>query len=101
MVAVARLRDDEIDAGLAGLDGWTREGDAIERTVELASFPEAIAFVGRVAVLAEEANHHPDLDIRYRKVRVLLTTHDEGGLTARDLRLAGAIDGVVAGGTGG
>ncbi len=67
------------------------------RTYELATFPAAIAFVGRVAELAEAADHHPDLDIRYRKVRVALTTHDSGGLTAKDMELAGQIDAVEAG----
>ena len=54
---------------------------------------EAIDFVGRIAALAEAADHHPDLDIRYRKVRVALSTHDSGGLTGADLELAGGIEG--------
>jgi 4a-hydroxytetrahydrobiopterin dehydratase len=94
---MAKLTDDEVGAALVGLPEWSREGDEIVRTVELETFPGAIAFVGRVAELAEAADHHPDLDIRYRKVRVALTTHDSGGLTARDIDLAGQIDAVVAG----
>lgn len=62
------------------------------RTYELASFPAVIAFVGRVAELAEAADHHPGLDIRYRRLRVTLTTHSAGGLTALDFDLAARID---------
>lgn len=62
---------------------------------EFATFPDAIAFVTRVGFAAEAADHHPDLDVRYRKVRVALTTHDEGGVTARDVELAGVLDGLA------
>ena len=72
-------------------------GDEIVRTFECASFPDAIAFVVRIGFLAEAANHHPDLDIRWRKVRVALTTHDAGGLTTIDFDLAAAIDARVRG----
>jgi 4a-hydroxytetrahydrobiopterin dehydratase len=92
MVAVVRLTDEQVVAALAGLPGWTREGDEIVKVYELVSFPEAIGFVVRIADAAEAANHHPDLDIRYRRVRVALTTHDAGGLTDLDLSLAGAIE---------
>ncbi len=88
---MAKLGDDEISNGLAELPGWERVGDEIVRTFELVSFPEAVAFVDRIAVLAEAADHHPDIDIRYRRVRVALTTHDVGGLSRRDLDLAGEI----------
>ena len=70
-------------------------GDEIERTYELASFPAAVAFVGRIADAAEAANHHPDLDIRYRKVRVALSTHSEGGITDKDFALATQVDGLA------
>ena len=98
MVAVAqpKLSDDEVRAALADLPGWERQGDEIVKVYERPSFVDAIAFVGRVADLAEAANHHPDLDIRYRKVRVALSTHDSGGLTALDLALAGQIAGAAA-----
>ncbi len=86
-----RLSDDQIETGLAALPGWERTGDEIVRTFELGTFLDAIAFVDRVAVLAEDADHHPDLDIRYRKVRVALTTHDAGGLSQLDLDLAARI----------
>lgn len=91
-VARPKLTDDEVRDGLAGLPGWAREGDEIVKVYERATFPDAIDFVGRIAELAEAANHHPDLDIRYRKVRVALSTHDSGGLTALDLSLAGEIE---------
>ena len=86
------LSDAELSEALAGLPGWAREGDVIAKTYELATFPAAIAFVGAIADRAEAANHHPDLDIRYRKVRVALSTHDEGGITEKDLALATEIE---------
>jgi len=92
---VAALSDDRVSDGLARLEGWEREGDAIVRTYELASFRAVIEFVGRIADLAEAANHHPDLDIRYRRLRVLLSTHSEGGITDKDLALAEQIDAAV------
>ena len=67
---------------------WIDSQDALERTFELPSFREAIAFVSRVADLAEEANHHPDLAISYRKVTLRWTTHSAGGITERDHELA-------------
>ena len=92
---VARLSDDEIRSGLEKLRGWERQDHEIQKQYELASFPDAIAFVTRVGFLAEKANHHPDLDVRWRKVRVVLSTHDEGGITGRDLALAGEIESVA------
>jgi 4a-hydroxytetrahydrobiopterin dehydratase len=86
------LPDDQVTERLAALQGWSREGDEIVKTFELPSFPEAIQFVDRVAELAEAADHHPDLDIRYRKVRVALSTHSEGGITDKDFTLAGQIE---------
>jgi 4a-hydroxytetrahydrobiopterin dehydratase len=87
-----RLSEDEIMARLAQLPGWRREGDAIRRTVELVDFPAAVAFVVRVGFLAEAAGHHPDIDIRWRRVTLTLTTHDAGGLTDKDFDLAAAIE---------
>lgn len=89
------LEPERVADALASLAGWAREGDAIVRTYELASFADAVAFVVRVGFLAESADHHPDLDLRWRRVRVALTTHDAGGITERDLALAGAIDAVT------
>lgn len=85
-----------VDAALAGLDGWRRDGDALVRDLRFASFMAAIRFIDRVAVLAERADHHPELTNVYWNVGVRLTTHDEGGITDRDVALARAIDGVVA-----
>jgi 4a-hydroxytetrahydrobiopterin dehydratase len=101
MEGVAVLSDAEIAAALAGLPGWAREGDMIVKTYERPSFPEAIEFVGRIAERAEAADHHPDLDIRYRRVRVALSTHDAGGLTDKDVTLAAEIEGLAETGAGG
>jgi 4a-hydroxytetrahydrobiopterin dehydratase len=92
---MAKLSEDEIRDGLSELPGWRREGDEIVRDFELETFPAVVSFVGRIADLAEAANHHPDLDIRYNKLRVALTSHDAGGLTQRDLDLAALIDGAA------
>jgi 4a-hydroxytetrahydrobiopterin dehydratase len=92
---MAKLPDDRITERLAGLPGWAREGDEIVKTFELPTFPDAIAFVTRIADRAEAANHHPDLDIRYRKVRVALSTHDAGGLTDNDFELAREVEDCV------
>ncbi len=70
-------------------DGWREEGDALVREFEFPSFPEAVAFVDRLAEVAEAENHHPDIDIRYRRVTVRWSTHSEGGVTERDRALAG------------
>jgi 4a-hydroxytetrahydrobiopterin dehydratase len=89
---MAPLDDERVDELLAALPGWERAGDEIVKTYELPSFTEAVAFVTRIAERAEEANHHPDLDMRYRKVRVALSTHDAGGLTDLDFELAARIE---------
>ena len=91
------LTDDEIVAALAGLDGWTREADAIRRTVVCADFRAAIALVNAVADAAEAANHHPDIEVRrYRRVTFTLTTHAAKAITARDIELAAEIDRLAA-----
>ena len=72
----------------AVVDEWREQDNALVREFEFASFPAAIEFVDRVAEAAESANHHPDIDIRYRKVTVRWTTHSEGGLTERDRVMA-------------
>ena len=81
---------------LAGLPGWTRDGDSIVRTAKLPSFPAAIGVVDRVAEYAESQDHHPDIDIRWRKLTFTCATHSAGGVTARDVDLAGRIDAIVA-----
>ena len=88
---MAVLSDDEVRQALADLDGWELAGGEIVRQVRFETFPDAVAFVVGVAFAAEAANHHPDLDIRYNKVRVALATHSEGGITAKDLDLARTI----------
>jgi 4a-hydroxytetrahydrobiopterin dehydratase len=89
------LSDSEADERLGA--GWTRSGREISREVELASFMQAIEVVDRVAVLAEAADHHPDIDIRWRTLTFRLSTHSAGGLTAKDFSLAAEIDEVLAG----
>ncbi|HSZ69309.1 MAG TPA: 4a-hydroxytetrahydrobiopterin dehydratase [Solirubrobacteraceae bacterium] len=86
------LTDQEIDAHLAD-SAWQREGSAIAREWKLADFDAAIAFVNRVAALAQDANHHPDILVHgWNKVRLELSTHSAGGLTAADFALAARID---------
>ncbi len=87
-----RLSNEEVQAALDGLTDWNREGEVIVRTFRLKDFGAAMNFVNAVAELAESAQHHPDIDIRYNKVRLVLTTHDSGGITLLDLAMAGAID---------
>jgi 4a-hydroxytetrahydrobiopterin dehydratase len=70
------------------LGEWTEQDAALTREFELASFPAAISFVDRLAELAESENHHPDIDIRYRRVTVRWTTHSEGGITEKDREMA-------------
>ena len=86
------LSDSEIAGHLARLPGWERQGNAISRTFSFGDFGGAMAFVNRVAELAEAMDHHPDIDIRYSKVTLTLSTHDAGGLTGRDFALAGKIE---------
>jgi 4a-hydroxytetrahydrobiopterin dehydratase len=88
---MALLTETEIKERLARVPGWERRGREISRTWTFADFKAAMAFVNRVAELAEAANHHPDIDIRYSKVTLALSTHDAGGLTARDFALAESI----------
>lgn len=80
---------------VAGLAGWAGDPTGISRTAEFGSFPAAIAAVDRVAVIAEELNHHPDLDIRWRAVTFRCATHSAGGVTGRDIELARRIDEVL------
>lgn len=91
----ARLDDDTVTARLRELPDWERDGDVIVRAFECPDFPAAIGFVVRIGFLAEARNHHPDLDVRWRRVRVALTTHDLGGLSDSDFELAAAVDGVA------
>lgn len=90
---IAKLTETEIAAALPGVPGWTRNGDGIERQYKFADFTQAFGFMARVALLAEKADHHPEWSNVYNKVAIRLTTHDAGGISARDVALARAIDG--------
>ena len=92
-----RLTDIPLHRALGQLPGWSRKGDAIVKSYAFPNFMAGVAFVNRVARVAEAANHHPDLDLRYSKVVCTLTTHSAGGITQKDLDLAGAIERVAAG----
>ena len=89
----ARLTDVEIAARIDSLPEWTREGDALHKTFSFKGFPEAVAFIGRLVEPAEAMNHHPNVDLRYNRVIVSLSTHDAGGITALDFELAQRIGG--------
>jgi len=89
---MARLSEAGIAAKLAGVPGWRRRGNAVERTWTFATFVEAVAFMNRVFAIAEAANHHPDLLNSWTKVRIRFTTHDAGGLTERDFRMAAKVN---------
>jgi 4a-hydroxytetrahydrobiopterin dehydratase len=92
---IRRIEPAEREALIAGLDGWTHEPrrDGIAKTYRFTDFPQAFAFMTRVALLAEKADHHPEWSNVYNRVDILLTTHDCGGLSERDIALARAIDG--------
>jgi 4a-hydroxytetrahydrobiopterin dehydratase len=85
------LDDNEIGAALGGIPGWEREDGALVRTAALPSFPAAIAVVDRVAAIAEERDHHPDIDIRWRTLTFRCSTHSAGGITEMDVALAASI----------
>jgi 4a-hydroxytetrahydrobiopterin dehydratase len=87
-----RLDEAGIKEGLGRLSGWERSGDAIRKEYRFADFAEAMAFVIRVALRAEAANHHPDILVSYSRVTLTLSTHDASGLTEHDFRLAEKID---------
>lgn len=89
------LDDTAIEAGIAGLTGWNRDGDSLVRTVELDNFPQAIMVVARVGELAERADHHPDIDIRWRTLTFRCSTHSAGGITTKDITLAGDINATI------
>ena len=86
------LSNAEVDRALGALHGWRREEGGVRKRFRRGSFREAIAFVNAIADLAEDASHHPDIDIRWRNVIVFLTTHEAGGVTELDLDLAREID---------
>ena len=87
-----KLEAAQIMPALATVPDWNRQGDTIARTFQFKDFPAAMKFVNAVAALAEQAWHHPDIDIRWNKVTLALTTHDAGGLTQKDFDLARQFD---------
>jgi 4a-hydroxytetrahydrobiopterin dehydratase len=88
---MAKLTEKEIQEKLPTLPGWKYEAGALVHDYAFADFSTAFAFVVRLAMLAEKANHHPDIDIRYNKLRVALVSHDAGGVTGRDISMAAEI----------
>jgi 4a-hydroxytetrahydrobiopterin dehydratase len=92
---MSKLDAGQIDQFLSSHDGWRRDGDSLIRTFEFADFTQAMGFVTRVALVAEKAFHHPDIDIRWNQVTLRLSTHSEGGLTDKDTDLADTLDGFV------
>lgn len=93
---VELLADTEIAAALAERPGWESDGTALVRTVEMVTFPQLIEAVDRIAEVAEDMNHHPDIDIRWCTLKLSLSTHFKGGITRFDVALAGRIDEVLA-----
>ncbi len=89
---MAVLTDSEIQNALASLPGWKKNGLAIQRVFEFPDFKAAMQFVNKIADAAEQANHHPDIDIRYNKVTMALISHDSGGVTQRDVKMANRIN---------
>jgi len=89
------LNQEQIEAALGELGEWGFEGEALTRTFRFADFVHAIDFVEHVADVAEQSKHHPDIDIRYNKVTLRLSTHNAGGVTKRDVELAKAIEHLV------
>ena len=92
MPAAPKLSDIEIQRELGTLGGWTRKGESLVKTFAFPTFMAGITFVDRVAVAAEKMDHHPDLDIRYTKISVTLSTHSAGGITGNDVALAREMD---------
>ncbi|MBU6402855.1 MAG: 4a-hydroxytetrahydrobiopterin dehydratase [Verrucomicrobia bacterium] len=89
---MAKLTPNQIQTALAAVPAWSLRGQVIARTFAFQDFPAAIRFVNAVAELAEQAGHHPDIDIRWNKVTLTLSTHDQGGLTGKDFDLARRCD---------
>jgi 4a-hydroxytetrahydrobiopterin dehydratase len=92
-----RLSPDELSAALADLPMWSGDVDGIRRTAEQPTFRDAVAAITRIADVAEELDHHPDVDLRWRTLHLTLSTHSAGGVTANDLELARRIDALLPG----
>ncbi len=93
-MALSTLSDIEIQRELGSLAGWSRRGSALTKQFSFGDFPTGIDWVRRVAELAEQQDHHPDIDIRYTRITIVLSTHSAGGITSKDLELARAIEGL-------
>jgi 4a-hydroxytetrahydrobiopterin dehydratase len=89
---MAKLSNSKIEARLKVLDGWRREDDFITKTFEFKTFMAGVKFVNDVAAIAEKLEHHPDINIRWTTITMKIQSHDEGGITARDFRLATEIE---------
>ena len=92
---MAVLTDDQVDAALPDLNGWERADGALRRSIKFGAFLDGIDAVRRVGEKAEEADHHPDIDIRWRTVTFALVTHSEGGITDKDVEMAKEINAIV------
>jgi 4a-hydroxytetrahydrobiopterin dehydratase len=90
---MALLSDKDVEQELQAVHGWEWEGGSIQKQYSFASFSDAMAFANRVAGIAEEHDHHPDILVQYSKVTLTCSSHDVGGLSSRDFKLAKAIDG--------
>src|SRR3954454_21211575 len=90
-----RLSPDEIAAALHGLPQWSGDGDGLRRTVELPSFRDAVAAIDSIADVAEEMDHHPDIDLRWPTLHLRVASHSAGGVTRNDVELARRIDGLL------
>ena len=88
-----KLSDAEIEQALGDLEGWSRGDDEIVREFQFRDFVEAMGFIAQVGLLAERADHHPNLSNVYNRVTIALASHDEGGITERDIKLATEING--------
>jgi len=94
---MSKMSAAEIEQRFARLSGWTLDGDAIRKQFTFKDFPDAIAFVDRLAPEAQRADHHPDILINYKRVTLTYSTHSEGGLTAKDFEGAATADRVAKG----
>jgi 4a-hydroxytetrahydrobiopterin dehydratase len=93
---MAALSTQDVEKRIASLNGWSRKGDEIAKDFEFKDFRKAMTFVNKVADAANAADHHPDIDIRYNRVKMTLSTHSEGGITDKDFALAKQIDSAAA-----
>ncbi|MGI9553979.1 MAG: 4a-hydroxytetrahydrobiopterin dehydratase [Thermodesulfobacteriota bacterium] len=89
---MALLNETEIENYLKDLNDWSKDGNEITKTFKLKNFIESVGFVNKIAILAEKADHHPDILVQYSKVKINLATHSEGGITIKDINLATEIE---------